>query len=201
MRRDRKRTPRMTPPRYNGASPGANTNPARRASAAHRRTRKRRAESGHTRTLALPDHPDSDPERVFTARQLEDLWDRHGTSVYTLACAILGDEAAAAQAVTLRDDRPRPLDRQRLQHRRPPFLGSPHLLAQPRTRRRDTPHAASTKGHGVARTTRRASTLMPGAVPLRRAQLSRGGRPARPTAHDGGRPADIRPQRSQAIAC
>ena len=91
----------MTPPRYNGASPGANTNPARRASAAHRRTRKRRAESGHTRTLALPDHPDSDPERVFTARQLEDLWDRHGTSVYTLACAILGDEAAAAQAVTL----------------------------------------------------------------------------------------------------
>ena len=34
-------------------------------------------------------------------RQLEDLWDLHGTSVYALACALLGDETAAAQAVTL----------------------------------------------------------------------------------------------------
>ena len=34
-------------------------------------------------------------------RQLEDLWDRHGTSVYALACALLGDETPAEQAVTL----------------------------------------------------------------------------------------------------
>lgn len=34
-------------------------------------------------------------------RELEDLWDRHGASVYALACALLGDETAAARAVTL----------------------------------------------------------------------------------------------------
>ncbi|MEO6412443.1 MAG: hypothetical protein ABIO48_07625 [Pedococcus sp.] len=49
----------------------------------------------------LPFHPDSKPKSACTALQLEDLWDRHGTSVYTLACALLGDETAAAQAVTL----------------------------------------------------------------------------------------------------
>ena len=49
----------------------------------------------------LLSHPDSKPESVCTALQLEDLWDRHGTSVYTLAYALLGDEAAAAQAVSL----------------------------------------------------------------------------------------------------
>ena len=38
---------------------------------------------------------------MFTARQLEDLWDRHGTSVFTLARVLLCDETAAAQAVTL----------------------------------------------------------------------------------------------------
>jgi DNA-directed RNA polymerase specialized sigma24 family protein len=37
---------------------------------------------------------------MTTALQLEDLWDRHGRSLYALACALLGDEAAAAQAVT-----------------------------------------------------------------------------------------------------
>ncbi len=89
----------MTPPRYNGA-PGTAADPARRAGAANRRTRKGRAESGHTRTHTLPGHPDSDSGRAFTARQLEDLWDCHGTSVYTLACALLGDETAASQAVT-----------------------------------------------------------------------------------------------------
>jgi DNA-directed RNA polymerase specialized sigma24 family protein len=36
-----------------------------------------------------------------TALQPEGLWDRHGRSVYALACALLGDEKAAAQAVTL----------------------------------------------------------------------------------------------------
>ncbi len=34
-------------------------------------------------------------------RELENLWDRHGASVYALACALLGDEEAATQAVTL----------------------------------------------------------------------------------------------------
>jgi DNA-directed RNA polymerase specialized sigma24 family protein len=30
-----------------------------------------------------------------------ELWDRHGSSAYALACALLGDEAAAAEAVRL----------------------------------------------------------------------------------------------------
>jgi DNA-directed RNA polymerase specialized sigma24 family protein len=33
--------------------------------------------------------------------QLEDAWDRHGRSIYALACTLLGDREAAAQAVTL----------------------------------------------------------------------------------------------------
>lgn len=31
----------------------------------------------------------------------EDLWERHGTATYALACALLGNEQAAIQAVTL----------------------------------------------------------------------------------------------------
>ena len=38
---------------------------------------------------------------VVTKPELEDLCDRHGSSVYALACALLGDETAAARAVTL----------------------------------------------------------------------------------------------------
>lgn len=34
-------------------------------------------------------------------RDLENLWDRHGASVYTLAYALLGNEAAAARAMRL----------------------------------------------------------------------------------------------------
>src|SRR4051794_38195367 len=30
-----------------------------------------------------------------------DLWERHGSSAYALACALLGDETAAAEAVLL----------------------------------------------------------------------------------------------------
>ncbi len=37
---------------------------------------------------------------AVTRRELEELWDRHGASVYALACALLGDETAAARAVT-----------------------------------------------------------------------------------------------------
>ena len=36
-----------------------------------------------------------------TAPDLEKVWDRHGGSVYALACALLGDEAAAMRTVTL----------------------------------------------------------------------------------------------------
>ena len=36
-----------------------------------------------------------------TAPDLEKVWDRHGGSVYALACALLGDEAAAVRVVTL----------------------------------------------------------------------------------------------------
>ena len=38
---------------------------------------------------------------AVTRRELEDLWDRHGGSAYALACALLGNEVAAAEAVRL----------------------------------------------------------------------------------------------------
>jgi len=43
----------------------------------------------------------SAPAGAVTRRELEDLWDRHGASVYALACALLGNEVAAAEAVRL----------------------------------------------------------------------------------------------------
>ena len=36
-----------------------------------------------------------------TSPDLEQVWDRHGGSVYALACALLGNEAAAVRVVTL----------------------------------------------------------------------------------------------------
>jgi len=39
--------------------------------------------------------------RELEERELQDLWDRHGGSAYALACALLGNEAAAAEAVRL----------------------------------------------------------------------------------------------------
>ena len=39
--------------------------------------------------------------RELEERELEGLWDRHGGSAYALACALLGDEVAAAAAVRL----------------------------------------------------------------------------------------------------
>ena len=39
--------------------------------------------------------------RELEERELEDLWDRHGGSAYALACALLGNEVAAAEAVSL----------------------------------------------------------------------------------------------------
>ncbi|HXH77729.1 hypothetical protein [Nocardioides sp.] len=43
----------------------------------------------------------ADTDRSPRTRDLEDLWDRHGASVYTLAYALLGDETAAARAMRL----------------------------------------------------------------------------------------------------
>lgn len=92
----------MTLHRRHGTSRGTNADPTGRATAgANRWARQRRAESARAHPLALRAHPAAEPESVSTALQLEDLWDRHGASVYALACALLGDETAAAQAVTL----------------------------------------------------------------------------------------------------
>jgi DNA-directed RNA polymerase specialized sigma24 family protein len=91
----------MTAHRRRGASRGTPTDRAGRASGANRWNRKRRAEFTRARPLALREHPQGGPESRTTALQLEDLWDHHGRSVYALACALLGDEAAATQAVTL----------------------------------------------------------------------------------------------------
>ena len=44
---------------------------------------------------------ESAPAGAVTRRELEDLWDRHGRSAYALACALLGNEVAAAEAVRL----------------------------------------------------------------------------------------------------
>ena len=52
---------------------------------------KRRVASGSP-LRALPREP--------VGRELTDVWDRHGMAVYALACALLGDEAAATLAVT-----------------------------------------------------------------------------------------------------
>ena len=41
------------------------------------------------------------PTGAVTRRELEDLWDRHGEAAYALACALLGNEVAAAEAVSL----------------------------------------------------------------------------------------------------
>jgi len=39
-------------------------------------------------------------EAVSPGQRAEDLWERHGSAVYALALGLLGDEAAAGQAVT-----------------------------------------------------------------------------------------------------
>lgn len=44
---------------------------------------------------------ESPPAGAVTRRELEDLWDRHVGSAYALACALLGNEGAAAAAVRL----------------------------------------------------------------------------------------------------
>jgi hypothetical protein len=46
-------------------------------------------------------HATSAPDSGVTRPDLELLWDSHGASAYALACALLGDERAAAEAVRL----------------------------------------------------------------------------------------------------
>lgn len=62
----------------------------------------RAAEVGYRqRQVAARAETESAPGSAVTRRELEDLWDRHGVSAYALACALLGNEAAAAEAVGL----------------------------------------------------------------------------------------------------
>ena len=67
--------------------------------AATRRARRRAARAGRAVTLTLQEHPDTHNARL--AVMLEDLWDRRSGAVYTLACALVGDEAAAGRAMRL----------------------------------------------------------------------------------------------------
>ncbi len=49
--------------------------------------------------IAARAEPESAPASAVTRRELEDLWNRHGESAYAVACALLGNEGAAAEAV------------------------------------------------------------------------------------------------------
>ena len=51
--------------------------------------------------IATRAETESAPGSAVTRQELEDLWDRHGGSAYALACALLGNEVAAAEAVRL----------------------------------------------------------------------------------------------------
>ena len=69
-----------------------------------RRIRRGWVNGADTRRVPAPasrPHPESEASASTAAPHLENLWDRHGGSVYALACALLMDEAAATRAVTL----------------------------------------------------------------------------------------------------
>ena len=83
------------------AARGTPAEQAEPTSGANRWTRKRRAEFTRARPLALRAHAPNRPDSPSAGLPLEDLWDRHGRSVYALACTLLGDEVAAARAVLL----------------------------------------------------------------------------------------------------
>jgi hypothetical protein len=89
----------MTAHRRYGASPGTPAGQTEPTSAANRWMRRRRAEFTRARAPALRVHRSGPPESPGAGLQLEDMWDRHGRSVYALACTLLGDEVAAMQAV------------------------------------------------------------------------------------------------------
>jgi hypothetical protein len=92
----------MTPHHHLGTSTGACAEPAGRASAdaALKATHvEQTPPRARPRGLGAPhvSHPESAPP----AFPFEGLWDTHGSAVYALACALLGDETAAAKALTL----------------------------------------------------------------------------------------------------
>lgn len=76
------------------------TEAARHARGGDRWRRRRRADHPDARVrvrhVELAPAPDA-----RSTLPLEEVWDRHGRSVYALACALLGDEEAAARAVQL----------------------------------------------------------------------------------------------------
>jgi hypothetical protein len=68
---------------------------------AHLGARQEGAGSARDHPRVLRSHPGDETESAYSELELEDLWDRYGTSVYTLACALLDNETAAVRAVTL----------------------------------------------------------------------------------------------------
>ena len=71
-------------------------------------SRRRGANAGTgQRTRRLVDSPLTrvaapiESEEARATQRGEDLWERHGRAAYALACALLGDERVAGQAVTL----------------------------------------------------------------------------------------------------
>jgi len=88
----------MSVPRRHGTSGGVHAALAGRAHRVLGVTRRNKTGSARVRTHVPRGHAPIAPER--TAQSLTDLWDRHGSSAYSLACALLGDDAAASLAVT-----------------------------------------------------------------------------------------------------
>ncbi|MGZ4575808.1 MAG: RNA polymerase sigma factor [Mycobacteriaceae bacterium] len=69
---------------------------------ARRRRRGRIAEAESRRVQIVSRAATESATDAAVARgELEDLWDRHGGSAYALACALLGNEKDAAEAVRL----------------------------------------------------------------------------------------------------
>jgi len=65
--------------------------------------RRGRAAGSESRRVQMASRVETEsaPESTVTWRELVELWDRHGGSAYALACALLGNEVAAAEAVRL----------------------------------------------------------------------------------------------------
>ena len=61
----------------------------------------RRAMEWSRRTPVTSGRPAGQRKEACTTVPAEDLWDRHGSSAYAMACVLLGDAAAAARAVEL----------------------------------------------------------------------------------------------------
>ena len=73
-------------------------------STATRDTRSARQTAPRHRALrAVPRHESwaGAPAQGTSARQLEELWDRHGDAIYSLATMLVDDEATARRVVTL----------------------------------------------------------------------------------------------------